>query len=312
MAAIPARDRRLLFVTGKGGVGKTTVAGAIARLAADGGKRVLLCSVDDRHDLAEAFSLRELTFKPTPVDDRLSVMVMDTEASLREYLRIYLKLPMVGRIGPVAAAFDFVATAAPGVREILTIGKVCYEVREAHYDLVVVDAPSTGHVVGYLAAPQAIQRLVRVGLIRNQSDWMLRILSDRAMTGVVVVTTPEEMPVAETLELVGSINRETTVDLAAVIVNRVPPELFLPRDAALVESVAARRAGPFGDRGLNGLFDAARVAIDRRRVATSHLEVLRSGLGSRVPLVIQPFLFDVASPSRVVTRVAASLDEELS
>ncbi len=103
---------------------------------------------------------------------------MDTEASLREYLRCNLRIPVVGRIGPLAKAFDFVATAAPGVREILTVGKLCYEVRENHYDLVVVDASATGHIIGQLAAPQAINDLVKVGLIRSQTDWMLDILSD--------------------------------------------------------------------------------------------------------------------------------------
>ena len=73
---------------------------------------------------------------------------MDTEASLREYLKLQLRIPVVGRIGPLAKAFDFVATAAPGVREILTVGKLCWEVRERHYDLVVVDAPASGHIVG--------------------------------------------------------------------------------------------------------------------------------------------------------------------
>ncbi len=118
---------------------------------------------------------------------------------------------MVGRIGPLAKAFDFVATAAPGVREILTVGKLCYEVRERNYDLVVVDAPATGHIVGQLAAPQAINDLVKVGLIRLQTDWMLDILSDPRRTGLVAVTTPEEMPVTETIELAERVAAETTV-----------------------------------------------------------------------------------------------------
>ena len=89
----------------------------------------------------------------------------------------------MGRIGPLAKVFDFVATAAPGVHEILTVGKLCYEVRERHYDLVVVDASASGHIVGQLAAPQAINQLVQVGLIRQQTDWMLDILVDPATTG---------------------------------------------------------------------------------------------------------------------------------
>ena len=144
------------------------------------------------------FGVEGVTFEPKVVQPNLHLMVLETEASLREYLKINLRIPVVTKLGPLAAALDFVATAAPGVREVLTIGKVCYEVRERHYDLVVVDAPATGHVVGYLSAPQAINSFVRVGLIRGQTDWMVEILRRPEVTGVVAVTTPEEMPVTET------------------------------------------------------------------------------------------------------------------
>jgi anion-transporting ArsA/GET3 family ATPase len=273
---------------------------------------VLLCSVDERRDLASAFSLAELRFKPTRVGRGLDVMAMDTEASLREYLRIYLKIPVVGRIGPIAAAFDFVAAAAPGVREILTIGKLCYEVREDHYDVVVVDAPATGHIIGYLAAPQALRQMVRVGMTRGQTDWMLEMLGDEDTTGVLVVTTAEEMPVAETLQLLGAIDAETNVHVAAVVVNRVLPDLFVPRDLEVVARLAADRPAPFDDKHLEGLFDAATLAVERRSVASGHLDVLRAGLRASLPVVIQPYLFDVSSPRRIVAQVASSLAEELA
>src|SRR6202045_843240 len=204
-------DLRLVFVTGKGGVGKTTVASALALFASSLGKRVLICEVDAKGDVAGFYEAPPTGFKEKEILPGLFAMTMDTEASLREYLKLQLRIPVVGRIGPLAKAFDFVATAAPGVREILTVGKLCYEVRENHYDIVVVDATSTGHIIGQLAAPQAINQLVRVGLIRLQTDWMLDILSDPHQTGLVAVTTPEEMPVAETLELTERVREETSV-----------------------------------------------------------------------------------------------------
>lgn len=232
-------DRRLLFVTGKGGVGKTTVAAALGLLAVARGKRALVCESEPRGALSAAYECGPTRFEPLAVSPRLYAMSMDTEASLREYLKLNLRLPAVGRIGPVAHAFDFVATAAPGVREILTVGKLCYEVRERHYDVVVVDAATTGHIVGELAAPVGINELVRVGAVRSQTDWMLEILEDPAQTGVCIVTTPEETPVNEALELAGRLERETGVRLAAVVANRVLPELFGRSEEETFEALAS-------------------------------------------------------------------------
>src|SRR3954469_23121368 len=219
-------DRKLIFVTGKGGVGKTTVAASLALLAAERGKKTLLCEIDAKGSLSDFFETGPTRFEEREIMPRLWAMSMDTEASLKQYLSLQLKLPLVARIGPLARMFDFVATAAPGVKEIVTVGKLAWEVQQRHYDLVVVDASSTGHIVGQLSAPQAINELVQVGLVRQQTGWMLDILGNPALTGLVIVATPEEMPVNETIELSARVKKETNVDLAGIVVNRVLPELF--------------------------------------------------------------------------------------
>src|SRR4029077_5631371 len=139
-------DRKLLFVTGKGGVGKSTVAAALALLAAERGKKTLVCEFDAKGNLADFFESGRTKFEPRQVVPNLFAMSMDAEESLKEYLTLQLRLPLMARIGPLARIFEFVATAAPGVREILTVGKVVWEVREAKWDLVVVDASATGHI----------------------------------------------------------------------------------------------------------------------------------------------------------------------
>ncbi len=226
-----------------------------------------------------------------------------------------MRIPVIGRIGPLAKAFDFVATAAPGVREILTVGKLCYEVRERNYDLVVVDAPASGHVIGHLAAPQAINNLVRVGLIRSQTDWMLDILSDSKTTGLVAVSTPEEMPVNETVQLADRIVAETTVTLAAVVVNRVLPELFGRQEEAVFDAIASpgprRELDALVDGAAGPLLDAARLAVTMRRTRATHLDRLRQAIDDAVPMLYVPYLFTRSHGLRATRQVAASLGEEL-
>ncbi|HSL56982.1 MAG TPA: ArsA family ATPase [Acidimicrobiales bacterium] len=319
----PLLDRRLLFVTGKGGVGKTSVTAALASLAARQGKRVLAIEVDERGDLADFFEASSPGFTAREVQPGLHLMTLTTEESLREYLKLNLRIPLITRIGPLARTFDFVATAAPGVREILTVGKVAWEVREGHYDLVVVDASASGHVVAQLAAPDTIGELVRVGLVRDQTGWMQDLLGDPATTGVVVVTTPEEMPVSETVELVERLRVDTRVDLAAVVANRVLPELSGRREEALFdewrspERVAALAAAvsqvtPTTDEAVRVTLDAAELAVRLRRARADHLTRLRAEISADVPLLFVPELFTRAHGARATAQVADSLAAELS
>jgi anion-transporting ArsA/GET3 family ATPase len=249
------------------------------------------------------------------VQPRLFAMSMDTEASLKEYLKLQLKLPLVTRIGPIAKTFDFVASAAPGVKEILTIGKFVWEVRERHYDLVVVDAVASGHIVGQLSAPKGISELVQVGMVRNQTQWMLDILEDPLQTGVVIVSAPEEMPVNETIELAERLDAETDVDLAAVIVNRVLPELFGRGEEEIFERLreperASALAGAVGG-DVTPLLDGAELAVTLRRTRAAHLQRLRAGLPPDLTMLYIPYLFTRDEGVRATRQVAEALSEEL-
>ena len=285
-------------------------------LAAGQGRRTLLCEIEPRGDIASALETGPLAFEAREILPGLSAMAMDTEASLREYLALHLHVPFAARLGPLARTFDFVATAAPGVKEILTIGKLCWEVRERHYDLVVVDAPASGHVVAQITAPDTIARLVQVGMVRNQTTWMRQILHDPAQTGTVIVTSPEEMPVAETIELAARLHDEAGVDLSAVIVNRVLPELFGRAEEERFELVRSEEAlvalraeiGPAVDHVL----EAATLAVSLRRERAGHLGRLRDALPDGVPLLYVPEQFARLAGRRTVNRVADALGEELS
>jgi len=310
--------RRLLFFTGKGGVGKSTVTAATALLAAERGKRVLVVEVDAKGSLPSQFEQGPVGFEPRPVYPGVWAMAMQTEESLKEYLRLNLKVPVLGRLGPLARVLDFIATAAPGVKEILTVGKCCWEVREsiegrADWDLVVVDAAATGHIIGQLDAPRAIQELVQVGMVRTQTDWLVELLSDPAITALNVVATPEEMPVNETIELVDRARAELNVPLGAVIVNRVLPELFTHADEDVFsalrrpegEAVLAERIGT----GAGTVLEAARLAVSLRRTRAVHLTRLRETVA--LPTLFVPYFFVRDAGLRITRMMADALAEEL-
>jgi anion-transporting ArsA/GET3 family ATPase len=269
--------------------------------------------MDAKGSLGAAFDAGRLEFQPREIEPHLFAMTMNTEDSLREYLRLFVKVPLLGRIGPLARTFDFVADAAPGVKEILAVGKLAYEVRERNYDLVVVDAEASGHIVAQIGAPKVISDLVHVGLVRDQTDWMLEILHDTSITGVVVVTTPEEMPVAETIDLIARLETETGVAATAVVANRVLPAHFDRRQLAVldrldeVEDVLVAAA----DAAVTTVVDAARVTEARRRVGAGHLDRLRAGIPDDVAVINVPELFTRAASRRVITLVADALADEL-
>jgi anion-transporting ArsA/GET3 family ATPase len=272
--------------------------------------------MDAKGALADAFDTTALRFEPRPVEENLFAMAMNTEDALREYLRLFVRIPFLGRIGPLARTFDFVADAAPGVKEILGVGKLCHEVRERTYDLVVVDAEASGHIVAQLGAPKVISDLVQVGLVRDQTGWMVDILRDPATTGVVVVTTPEEMPVTETLELVGVLERETGVAASAIVANRVQHGLFDDQQRAVferlgtVESIEPMLIEAAG-RAVLTVLDAARTTELRAVVGAGHLQRLGDGLPPELGMIVVPELYTRASGRRVVTLVAEALADQI-
>jgi anion-transporting ArsA/GET3 family ATPase len=178
----------------------------------------------------------------------------------------------------------------------------------------VVDAAATGHVISQLDAPGAIQDLVAVGPIRNQTHWMVELLSDPALTALNVVTSPEEMPVNETIELVARAREELDVPLGVVIVNRVLPELFTHADDEVFDALRAPKAAAVLEQhagpGSTAVLDAARLAVSMRRSRSVHLSELRDAVD--LPLLLLPYLFVRDHGLRVTRMVAEALGQELT
>ncbi len=257
--------RPLTIVAGKGGVGRSTTAAALALNAAASGKRVLAVDVTNDGGLRAALSTAPLAER-----SRVDLLELTTEESLDEYIKLFLKIPIPpSRLGPIARIFDYVATAAPGVREILTIGKIAYEVREQMWDAVIVDAPATGHVIELLAAPDTLREVVSVGPLAGQTQWIADLLRDPSITGVITVTTSETLPVTESLELLERLVETTEIDPIGFVVNRLPDLLG---EAGYQEADRLLEELPAGDP----MARALSIVVNRSAAAVEELDRLSS------------------------------------
>ena len=221
------------IVSGKGGTGKTTIAGALACALATSGRRVLLCEVEGRQGIAQLFDISPLTgaeerrISRTPAGGAVYGLAIDAEDALMEYLDTFYHLSLAGKALDRFGAIDFATSIAPGLRDVLLTGKVYEAVRRKiknrpnAYDAVVLDAPPTGRIAQFLNVHAAVAGLAKVGPIRNQADSIMRLLRSAATT-VHLVTLLEDMPVTETEEAIAAL-RPTQIRIGTVIENMVTP-----------------------------------------------------------------------------------------
>jgi anion-transporting ArsA/GET3 family ATPase len=215
----------LTLVTGKGGVGKSAVAAALALAARRRGQRVLALDMVNAGGLGAHLGEPELDFDPRPIGEGLEASTIDRARALIEYLRVQIGVPALATMGPAARAFDALASTAPAVREVVTVGKVLWEVKRGVWDAVVADGPPTGQIGSYLRAARTIRELVATGRILEQVEWMEEILTDPDRTDLTVVTLLEELPAVETAETLAWVRAEGLVGSITVVANRVLPAL---------------------------------------------------------------------------------------
>jgi anion-transporting ArsA/GET3 family ATPase len=282
-------DRRLIFVTGKGGVGKSTVAIALGLLGVRTGRRTIVAELASQDRVQRTFAHEREHFREVELAPGLFTISIDPQHSMEEYLRI--KTGPLGQALGSSKLFQSFAMATPGMRELLSIGKV-WELAQLHrktrgaasYDLVVVDAPATGHGVGLLRAPRTFAELARVGPIAHQGQTIAKTIADGDFTAVVAVATPEEMPVNETLSLRDSLARDG-LELEAVIVNALYPERFGAEQVAELEEALDSTGSPLGRAALRAALSEHARGLTQRRQLARLSEVLRE------KLIALPFLF---------------------
>jgi len=273
-------DHELLVVTGKGGVGKTTVSTALGVAAARRGLRVIVAEVAARDDVTRTLG-GELEARDQEVELAYGVhhTSIEPEAAMREYLIDQLPSRTLAGILTDSRVFAALAAAAPGMRELLTIGKVWELAQEDRrtpgarpYDLVILDAPATGHGVAVLSAPHTFAGTARVGRIARQAEKIDALVTNARRTAVVAVARPEELPVNETLQLRDTLERELGLPLSLAVVNRVVPDRLTAAEAqALTAQPRASRAVAL-----------ALVGHHRAKAQRAQVARLRRGVDCRV------------------------------
>jgi anion-transporting ArsA/GET3 family ATPase len=306
-------SKRLVFITGKGGVGKTTVALALALRAARSGKRTIVAEMTGDDRLQRVFGAPGgRRFEEVALVPGLFTISVEPLQAMREYLSVKVPPPF-GIALKASSIFQTFAMATPGMPELLCLGKV-WELAQPErradegepYDLVIVDAPATGHGLGVMKAPRTFAEIARVGPIANQASKLDATLTDPEFTGVMVVCTPEEMPVKETLWLVQELRRER-FRLDAVLMNCLYPQRFSTADAEHLEASMGRASAPVD--GPRTPFDAAVAAArsEQLRAAAQAEQIERLAGALTAPLVSLPFLFAETSPRGQVEALAKRL-----
>ncbi len=278
-----AITKRLLIVAGKGGVGRSTVTAALAVDATRRGLRTIVAETAGRADVARMLGGRPADpLVEVELERGLHHVTIDRRAALEEYLRYEVPGPFPAAMLARSAAFQAFVDAAPGMSDLLTIGKVWELVeRPRHkphadeYDVVILDAPASGQLVGLLGAPRTFAAIARVGPVARQAGRVERMLRDPRAVGVVVVATPEQMAVSEALALQTSLADRFRIGLDAVVANRVFPARFTSEDvlalARAAEDPAVRSARWFAARAKAQRAQLARL---RRGVAPVRLTTL--------------------------------------
>jgi len=299
-------ERRVLVVAGKGGVGKSVVAATLGLLASRHGRRTLVAEVSARQDVPRLFAGHPVgRFREVELAPGLKHIAIDPAHALEDYLAGELRSGALGAALARARPFRLLVEATPGMNELLSMGKVwelaqpARRSRRRSYDLVVLDAPATGHALALLTAPRTFAGIARVGPVARQAAQIDAMLRDPARTGAVVVTTAEEMPVNETIDLRDGLEVALGLGVGLLVVNRMLPRRF---SAADEETLRQLPEGPAAG--------SARWLRRRSRSQAAELRRVRHAMGA-VPSTTLPFSFAGEVGRAELDRMAGSLERML-
>lgn len=286
-------EKRILFVTGKGGVGKSTVAIALGIRAALEGKRAIVVEVASTENASRVFRQADVGFKEVEMANDLWAISIDPEDSMKEYVLLQLKVKAMRDLLFRSRMFTYLAAATPGLNELVTIGKIWElalpERKLKHgrrYDLVIVDAPATGHGISFLQSPRTFANIARVGPIHSQATQLQAMINDHRQTGSVIVALPEEMPVNETANLEAELTGDVDVAVDRVIMNALYPDRYTAKDLKAIKRLKKSEDPVIRAAGRAAISQATRTESQREQL--ERLENLVSAPVSTLPFIFTP------------------------
>lgn len=304
MASPTLLDRRLVIVTGKGGVGKSTVSAALALVAARGGKRVLVCEVNAQERVAPLLGARPAGAAVREAVPGVFTVNVTPHEAMREYGLMVLKFKTIYDAVFENRLVRYFLRVIPSLAELVMLGKILHEAKaeergRPRWDLVIVDAPATGHAVQLLRVPSALVETVPGGPLRHDAEWMEAMLVDPRRTSLALVTLPEEMPVNEAIELDAQVRGVLGIHRGALFVNAMPEARFDAEEAARLGSLA-RAPPPLGPAAR-----AAQLQAVHAEQAARYLARARAALD--LPTTVIPLLPVPGWGRREVEQVADAI-----
>lgn len=302
-------EKQLVWLTGKGGVGRTTVAAALALVATGRGRETIVCEVGAQERLPHLFGVRGGGGREVRLRPGLSAVSIDPQAALREWLAGQLPGPLSRILGD-SRTFNYFYAAAPGARELVTMLKVWeltqtkrWDKNAPTYDLVIVDAPATGHALAMLRTPRTFGDIARVGPLRGQADRIEELLLDPRRSAFAAATSAADMPVNETFFLQDRLRAMLGRKLDLIVANGLYPVRFSADELAALETAADG----------NGLARAAIAAATSQaaRVGVQQEQLARLRKSARGKIVELPYVFAPELDLTAVAGLATALDEKV-
>lgn len=297
-------NKKLLILTGKGGTGKTTLATALGIIASRMGKRTLLVEVNAREDITALFGEKRHGYTERELIPNLYSLSIDPFKAMEEYLYLRLKVKMIVQKIINSALYKYLAKATPGLKELATIGKVWHLCERAvlkdgrpRYDLVILDAPSTGHGIPVLKLPETAIEAIKVGPVVSEARKVQTFLSDREKCGLNLVSIPEEMPVSETIEFYEKAKEELDIGIDCLFINMVLPE---------VQKINTKDSSGVAEN-IKGVLDYFRM---RRENQDQYMERLKTAI-KRLKVIEVPWISSTRIGRKELFEIADTIKEQI-